>query len=811
MPRVGLRRFASTLCLSTALSACPPPPAATTTGVFSKLPSKSGTVALSEDEKLVVLVNTDDDSISVFDAATNARKAVLKVGDEPAAVVIAADNKTAYVANRASASVMKITGIDTDAPTVAGTLNVGSEPLALALTPSGNTLFVAEWAEGRVAAIETAGMTEAYFTDAPRNPRALAVTNNGDQNDADELVIMPEFFGEAVGTEATNESREGIVRVYNVSNLTPNPNPFIFKPVSTGFNDGAFPAAAAITGSEPIRGTGNPVKAGPNQLGSVAIANGKIYVTSIAAAPAGKPQFNNNVYPIVLVGKLDGRTVDEANTFNILDKIVAGTDLGTFTPTNGAKRLAMGDIVDIAFVANRENVAYVVSRAADGVQRVTFSDSGPTIGSTQSFQIDVSGTGGVAGGCKNPTGIAVKGDGTKAFLNCWVSKRLGVIDLTSQTLADAVESAPSPAAGTNDFKVQDGKRFYFTGRGRWSKGGEGWSSCGSCHPDGLTDNITWVFGAGPRQTVSQDGSFSHGAQAGKRRVFNFTALFDEHHDFERNVRNVSGGIGVITKPKAGKTNADCGNIANEDPIPLTIDAAGGAGIDGLGKPLKVHNDTPVGDIGCKLKDWDEVDEFVKTIRPVGKLRKVDQAQVDAGRTLFTTNGGCAKCHGGAGWTQSRRFYEPSESRNTALATEVFTKPAAWPANFSQHSGATQITIEPGGPGPREVSCVIRNTETFGSAELEKNENGTTAVGAKGYNIPSLYGLAVGAPYLHHGGAKTLDALLSEAAWQKHTEAGAGNFAPNATERAQLIAFLLSIDATTTEIDPPANFDGCPAN
>ncbi len=751
-----------------------------------KRASKSGTVAITGDDKTVAMVNPEHGSITTFDAETQTVKATLATGAEPQALVIHPDDDTLFVANRADATVVKVTGLGGATLTIAATVQVGAEPTGLALSPTGATLYVTEFAESRVAVIDTATMQVVGSIPVDR-PRAIAVTNNGDQSDADEAIVVPAFYGEATGTEATDTSRQGRVHVFAAGDRHELAS-ITLAPIDSGFAPSTAAADAAT------------VPTSPNQLWAAGIVGQRVFIPSVSASPAGPVDFQANIQPVAYVVDLGTGAEDRGlrGTAN-LARLVRDQ-----VPTTGP-RFFLADLVDVAFVGDK--VAYYASRGGDVIQKVVYDEAGPTLGLPFNYQIDLNVTpAGSAKPCQNPTGIVTAHVGGRAYVNCWVTRQLGVIDLGQQALITTIPSATISTDRRG--RRQDGKRFYFTGRGRWSKGGEGWSSCGSCHPDGLTDNVTWVFGAGPRQTISQDGSFSHGAQAGKRRVFNFTALFDEHHDFERNVRNVSGGIGVITKPKSGN-NADCGNIANEASIPLTVDAAAGAAIDGLGKPLKVHNDTPVGDVGCKLKDWDEVDEFVKTIRPVGKLRKLDQAQVDAGRVLFSTNGGCAKCHGGAGWTQSRRFFEPSESRNTALATEIFTKPAAWPANFSQHSGATQITLEPSGPGPREVSCVIRNTETFGSAELEKNENGTLAVGAKGYNIPSLYGLAVGAPYLHHGGAKTLEALFSESAWQKHTEAGAGNFLPNATERAQLIAFLLSIDATTTEIDPPANFDGCP--
>ena len=218
------------------------------------------------------------------------------------------------------------------------------------------------------------------------------------------------------------------------------------------------------------------------------------------------------------------------------------------------------------------------------------------VGSAANLQIDLSPQ------CQNPVGLATNVAGSRAYVNCWVTQRLAVVDLTTEAIVAAVQSTELPTMGTPADAVRKGRRFYFTGRGRWSSGGQGWSGCGSCHPDGLTDNITWSFAAGPRQTTSMDGTYSKGADA-KQRILNWTGIFDEMHDFENNTRGVSGGLGAITvaKPDGGV----CGTgAAGEERFPLD----GGALPSGLAKPIKeLQNETPV----C-VKDWDELDEFVKT-------------------------------------------------------------------------------------------------------------------------------------------------------------------------------------------------------
>src|SRR5262249_12448831 len=162
--------------------------------------------------------------------------------------------------------------------------------------------------------------------------------------------------------------------------------------------------------------------------------------------------------------------------------------------------------------------------------------------------------------------------------------------------------------------------------------------------------------------------FSHGSGTQKRRIFNHSGIFDEMHDFEGNTRGVSGGLGAITN---ATDPTQCNSLTGETAVaPLPA---------GLGAPAKELADASV----CMHKDWDDIDNFVRTLRPPRAI-VADATTVARGRTLFD-QGGCAKCHGGAGWTVSRRFYTPSSATNAALATDVkqsvFTAPNIFPATW----------------------------------------------------------------------------------------------------------------------------------
>jgi hypothetical protein len=124
-----------------------------------------------------------------------------------------------------------------------------------------------------------------------------------------------------------------------------------------------------------------------------------------------------------------------------------------------------------------------------------------------------------------------------------------------------------------------------------------------------------------------------------------------------------------------------------------------------------------------------------------------------------------------------------------------------------------------------VACVLRNVGSFGDGiggvqartdALELKADGTRAEGHGGYNVPSLYGLALSAPFLHHGQAATLEALFTDGRWSFHTGSGAANFlvgaAPTDTDVQDLKTFLLSIDAAQPEFAIPTqtgiSYDAC---
>jgi YVTN family beta-propeller protein len=86
------------------------------------------------------VANTDDDTLSVIDTATNqVVGSSIPVGDEPEWVTVLPNGSRVYVANYESKSVSVI---DTATNQVVATIPLGAEPEFLAATPNGSRVYV---------------------------------------------------------------------------------------------------------------------------------------------------------------------------------------------------------------------------------------------------------------------------------------------------------------------------------------------------------------------------------------------------------------------------------------------------------------------------------------------------------------------------------------------------------------------------------------------------------------------------------------------------------------------------------------------
>ncbi len=541
-------------------------------------PTQSSPIAISANDKLLVNVNPDTNSVTLFKVGIPgpAKLKEVGVGRDPNSVAILPNGKRAYVANALDGTVSVV---NVTKRKVIATFPAGAEPLALVLSPNGTRLYVANSASNNVMVFDTAANPPTLVTTIDLSafgtaPRALAVTDDGDANDSNETIFATMFYGQlrpgkTATDEAQDDQREGHVVAISAATNTVlvAPNPIVLAPVAnTGFNSngqlapapGQVPAVASVN---PQTFT-TPTGAYPNQLASIAIQPGKprAYVVSTGASPNGPIRFNQNVQGLVSVFDTTTRSeITAAQTDPALRQTAPlNMNQGVNLATAPTPRLFHSNPVALAWEPDGTS-AWVVIQQSDLLVRLTVDAGGiPTVGaplvagpgSITRVDLQTVAAGKIAG--KAPRGVVIDGAGKHAYVYNFVSRSITdvkIANATAPVIKRTVRASRKPLPGSVDEFTQLGAEMFFGGRGPEGRlANESWGACIACHPLGRSDNVTWMFDAGPRQTIPLDGTFAHAAdpfEIFEQRILNWSAVRDEVHDFELNTRNVSGGRGLI--------------------------------------------------------------------------------------------------------------------------------------------------------------------------------------------------------------------------------------------------------------------------
>jgi YVTN family beta-propeller protein len=793
--------------------------------VTAATPSHSTTIALTSDEERLVVVNREANSVSIIrvkDAQGNdiaTKLAEIGVGEEPRCVAIHPTDRAAYVTNGISGSVSVV---DLVQRKEVRQIQLGAEPRGCALTPNGSLLYVANHTEGTVSilVIPSGNPLNPILNGAVqvgRNPTALAITNDGDGDDADETVFVTQIFAELNpdfndpvfngNGENRDLGKRGVLQTFPAGNANPPITKITLAPLpDSGFNANRvspnnFCGATAHSLvfcpnpkklADPIN-TRNPQGVFPNQLLSALIRGDRLYLPNIGAQPEPPEEASVNVQALVNV-------VDTAGLMEVgtglqnrnLNKQIAVE--APFRAPPPSLDLTFGnDIVHID--ANLAGDKFlIVSRGGNQLIRAKLAD--PATGA-----LDILNAAGDRVDCRLqtgnlPSGVAMRKDGTRAYANNEANfsvTSVNIDDGLCLTLQRDIDSAEPPAPGSFEHAVLVGKLAFFTAlgipdndifgteirnfiprnfKGKMSR--DAWSSCGSCHPDGLADGVTWTFGTGPRQTIPLDGMFSK-QSPDDQRILNWSAVRGSNTDFNANSRATQNGCG----------------FASDDFDPGQCFA----------KAQTTLANPAIYDHGITHGGSDALD--AQTLWIFAAVRPLHQPQGNAGmvangRQVFAAN--CASCHGGAKWTKSEIFHRDNPA---AVAQNM----APLDPGVTRLQAAPPVTLL-----ANEFFSFTCNNRTFkyledvgtfdidNPIEIRDNVAASTAFGINGFNPSSLLSINYHAPYLHRGQAQTLVDVFP----LHGLGPGGGGFPPmttiqtqlNAAQRANLLAFLQTIDGTT---------------
>ena len=506
-------------------------------------PSWGAPIATSPVDEAVWVVNPDAGSVTVIDTGRLEKVAEVPIGQEPWSLAISPDGRSVYVVDRAMGTLVIV---DAQSHIVRATVPVGPEPGAVALNPTGSKAYVTVISAAEIAVVDTGCHEVTARIPVKPRPYAIAITDDGDPEDQDEQVYVTHHLAlpRPGGAEATDDGREGRVTVIEAgTNVVIDE--IVLLPDEHGF---------------------------PNLLAGIAIAGSRAWVPQVRAAPALPRGLTTTVFAAVSALDLNLRTEVVAAHIRLNDQDIFGSPVN-----NPVAAIPAPDGATLYVVPAGSNLVEVVDVSEpDQPRLVRFLAVG-----------------------QNPRGLAVSPDGHQGYVMNYLSRSVTVLDLEQ-----LVPVAEIPVTGeTLEPDVWQGKvLFNYAADPRLSKGS--WISCASCHPDGGTDGVTWMFPDGPRQAPAL-------WYAGQTRPWHWSAALDEPHDVEETIQLIQRGLGLAPgtdPPQLGTPNA--GRSADLDALAVFLER----GIRPAIPP------PPVGDLA-------------------------------QGRSLFQI-AGCVQCHGGPRWTSS---------------------------------------------------------------------------------------------------------------------------------------------------------------
>ena len=795
-------------------------------------------------------------------ADTEILLAEIAVGDEPRFVAISPDDTTAFVSNAVGGSVSVI-NLDADVPAAVGeAIDVGTEPRGIAISPNGKYVYVANHTAGTVSVISTTSLSVVNRVEVGGNPMAIAITNDLDEDDLDEQVYVTRFYSEVIDPinrpDGFNDAKQGVIDYFSVeSSLSDSPEVFEYTlaPIAdTGFSadrrrfcqdtrdvlqadgevvffnsgvdgtgDGASFLANEIfcpdTSSTDASDEGAIAKtvqgAYTNYLYSAMIRNNTLFVANVGASPEPPVRFNLNVQALVSSVNL-ANGADQTVSLNNQIKSEVQPDL----ENESLDRLFGNDIVAIEANAAGDQFL-IVSRGGNYVMRASLDSDG---------NIDIGAASGVVRFQTGniPSGVVMSQDGTRAYTNNEVNTSITSINLeTNQVMTRDISSSEPPAPGTQKHRNVLGKLVFYTALGtpdQFDTNGDGvfdielrdidplsfrgkasdnaWSSCASCHEDGHSDNVTWIFPTGPRQTIPLEGTFADN-NADDQRILNWNGVRGSVTDFNNNSRGVQGGDGFATN------------------------------VDGVNKTTQVFNHGPTKGISDAL---DAMTEWVANTVDAPIMPSISDVAYNEGRETFATY--CATCHVGEKWTKSTisAYQNNPTFASNPLAANFFANGREPAIDPNLTVGGPQIVLVNDGDttlrflenvgsllagNPLEIrgagalgggTITIAGDPNEGEDVAAQSTQGIGSLSAGGaFNVPSLLGTGISSPYLHDGSAITLGDVFAVHTLPDFGNDTIENVITDSVSLSYLSDFVFSIDEQTPIINIPGSISISPAS
>jgi YVTN family beta-propeller protein len=414
-------------------------------------PRSSGSLGISADNKLIYVADADHDRVTVIDTQTRQVRGHVPVGIRPERVLVAQDG-TVFVSNRGSRSISRLSPSGAQ---VEATLPVGAEPVGLALSPDGRRLMVANSLSGSLSVLDAQTLAPVEELSIGGQPWAVALLADDGQ------AYVTDFLAGRV--RVVDLKRREVTREID---LTQRPG------VECRFGGPArVPAQAADVVVSP-----DGERAYVAHVQSRTGQDGWQQSMALAVAPA-LSTLQTDRHALLADSDFGGRSDFPAPILatNLDDSCAA---VGAGDRMDAPSSLVVDGSGRWIYVADHNSNAVAVldaRRVGDDRYRV------PELGMYDVVRVGA-----------RPTGLAVSGDLKFAYVHNALDYTVSVLENRDGRLVevDTISFADSPFSP----EITRGRKlFYSAVDPRVTQPELGGVSCSSCHPDGRTDGLNWVF------------------------------------------------------------------------------------------------------------------------------------------------------------------------------------------------------------------------------------------------------------------------------------------------------------------------------
>jgi YVTN family beta-propeller protein len=429
----------------------------------------SRSLALSADGSSLWVVNTESDSISQIDVATQALAREIPLATQPPAanpvtgryepsvrpraIALVDSLAKAYVAGESANQVLVV---DTQLGTLLSTIQVGSAPTSVVAASDGSAVYVVNHESATIQKIDPTTDKVVGTLPVGQHPWGISIRADGS------LLYVTQFLLDPAVTTVD-------VATFSIADVTPIPDQLPDPSQNDLIPNGEVRTLyAAVPRPD----------------------DGEIWVLhQLLANQTPQPllAFNTTAFPTITRLAPGGWNVDDRLMLAPSTPLTFG---GAFIDVvSGFRDIAFTPDGALALIADAQSEDVLVLDAASG-------DEVALVRPTPSALIE---------------GILVDGSGKHAFLQGRGTHNVTVLSIhedgDSSTVAVAgppieclANGDPMPANLRLGFRL-----FYSSNSAQFPVTQNFWIACATCHPEGETDDITWEFAEGPRDTPSNAG------------------------------------------------------------------------------------------------------------------------------------------------------------------------------------------------------------------------------------------------------------------------------------------------------------------